>query len=72
MSYAVFFVWIVASIRELRNELHSRIDRFDEKFSAKIESLTIPVSRLEGAVYHLPRSAVLRPVTCITLDVASN
>jgi hypothetical protein len=50
MSYAAFFVWIVASIREL----HSRIDRLDEKFSAKIESLTIAVSRLEGAIYHSP------------------
>jgi len=50
MSYAAFFVWIVASIREL----HSRIDRLDEKFSGKIESLTIAVSRLEGAVYHFP------------------
>jgi hypothetical protein len=51
MSYAAFFVWIVASIREL----HSRIDRLDEKFSGKIESLTIAVSRLEGAIYHLPQ-----------------
>ena len=50
MSYAAFFVWSVASIREL----HSRIDRLDEKFTAKIESLTIAVSRLEGAVYHAP------------------
>jgi hypothetical protein len=50
MSYAAFFVWIVASIRELQ----SRIDRFDEKFSGKIESLTIAVSRLEGAVYRAP------------------
>ena len=53
-SYAAFFVWIVASIRELRTELHSRIDRLDEKFTAKIEALTIAVSRLEGAVYHAP------------------
>ncbi len=50
MSDAAFFVWIVASLREL----HSRIDRLDEKFSGKIESLTIAVSRLEGAVYHTP------------------
>ena len=50
MSYAAFFVWIVASIREL----HSRIDRLDEKFTTKIKSLTIAVSRLEGAVYHAP------------------
>jgi hypothetical protein len=64
-SYAAFFVWVVASIRELRNELHSRIghlgerftakiDHLDEKFTAKIEALTIAVSRLEGAVYHAP------------------
>jgi hypothetical protein len=44
LSYAAFFVWVVASIREL----HSRIDRLDKKFIAKIESLTIAVSRLEG------------------------
>jgi hypothetical protein len=50
MSYAAFFVRIVASLREL----HSRIDRLDEKFSSKIESLTIAVSRLEGAFYHTP------------------
>ena len=50
MSYAAFFVRIVASIRELL----SRIDRLDEKFSGKIESLTIAVSRLEGAIYHFP------------------
>ncbi|MBV8361566.1 MAG: hypothetical protein JO189_27075 [Deltaproteobacteria bacterium] len=50
MSYAAFFVWVVASIREL----HSRIDRLDEKFTTKIKSLTIAVSRLEGAVYHAP------------------
>jgi hypothetical protein len=46
MSYAAFFVWIVASLRKL----HSRIDRLDEKFSSKIESLTIVVARLGGAV----------------------
>ena len=57
MSYAAFFVWSVASIREL----HSRIDRLDEKFTAKIESLTIAVSRLEGAVYHAPPER--RPAT---------
>ena len=50
MSYAAFFVWIVASIREL----HSRIDKLDDKFSTKLDSLTIAVSRLEGAVYHAP------------------
>jgi len=50
MSYAAFFVGIVASLSELR----SRIDRLDEKFSSKIESLTIAVSRLEGAVYQTP------------------
>ena len=49
-SYAAFFAWVVTSIREL----HSRIDRLDEKFTAKIEALTIAVSRLEGAVYHAP------------------
>jgi len=54
MSYAAFFVWIAASIRELRHELHNRIDRLDEKFSGKIESLTIAVSRLAGAVCHSP------------------
>jgi len=50
MSDAALFVGIVASLRQL----HSRIDRLDEKFSGKIESLTIAVSPLEGAVYHTP------------------
>ena len=50
MSDAALFVGIVASLRQL----HSRIDRLDEKFSGKIESLTIAVSRLEGTVYHAP------------------
>ena len=47
-SYAAFFAWVVTSIREL----HSRIDHLDEKFTAKIEALTVAVSRLGGAVYH--------------------
>jgi len=34
--------------------LHSRIDKLDDKFSTKLDSLTIAVSRLEGAVYHAP------------------
>jgi hypothetical protein len=41
--------------------VYAKIDRLDEKFSgefrtvyAKIESLTIAVSRLEGAVYRSP------------------
>jgi hypothetical protein len=70
MSYAAFFVWIAASIRELRNEirelrdeLRSRIDRLDEKFSNKLEWLTIAVSPLEGVVYHAPPSAVPQPLT---------
>jgi len=50
MNYAAFFAWIVASLREL----HSRIGRLDEKFSGKLEALTIAVPRLEGAVYHSP------------------
>jgi len=72
MSYAAFFVWIVASIRELHSRIDrldekftakidrldekftAKIDRLDEKFTAKIESLTIAVSRLEGAVYRSP------------------
>jgi hypothetical protein len=60
-SYAGFFVWIVTSIRELHNRIDrldekftAKLDRLDEKFTAKIESLTIAVSRLEGAVYHSP------------------
>jgi hypothetical protein len=50
MSDAALFEGIVANLRQL----HSRIDRLDEKFSGKIESLTIAVSRLEGAVYQTP------------------
>jgi hypothetical protein len=46
-SYAAFFLWVVASIREL----HSRIDRLDEKFTAKIDRLdekfTARIDRLE-------------------------
>ncbi|MBV8451625.1 MAG: hypothetical protein JOZ29_05055 [Deltaproteobacteria bacterium] len=79
MSYAAFFVWIVASLRELHNRINgldekftakldrldekftAKIDRLDEKFTAKIESLTIAVSRLEGAVYHAPPER--RPAT---------
>jgi hypothetical protein len=63
MSYAAFFVWIVASIRDLRSELHSRIDRLDKKFSRKIESPIIAVSRLERCgLFLLRRSAVPQPV----------
>jgi hypothetical protein len=68
MSYAAFFVWIVASLRELHNRVDgldekftAKIDRLDEKFTAKFESLTIAVSRLEGAVYHAPLER--RPAT---------
>jgi len=50
MSCVAFFMWILASIRELRG----LIDHLDEKFSAKIEALTIAVSRLEGSDYHAP------------------
>jgi hypothetical protein len=46
-SYAAFFLWVVASIREL----HSRIDHLDEKFTAKIDRLeekfTARIDRLE-------------------------
>jgi hypothetical protein len=59
-SYAAFFVWIVASIREIHNridgldeKLTAKLDRLDENFTAKIESLTIAVS-LESAVYRSP------------------
>jgi hypothetical protein len=31
-----------------------RFDRLDEKFSGKLDNLTVAVSRLEGAVYHGP------------------
>jgi predicted PurR-regulated permease PerM len=46
-SYAAFFLWVVASIREL----HSRIDHLDEKFTAKIDRLeekfTAKIDRLD-------------------------
>ena len=50
VSYAAFFGWIVR-----------RLDKFDAKLDgefrtvyAKLDALTIAVSRLEGAVYHGP------------------
>jgi hypothetical protein len=68
---AAFFAWIVRRFDRLDDKIarvEGKIDRLDEKFEgefrtvyAKIESLTIAVSRLEGAVYHglpEPRRAI--------------
>jgi hypothetical protein len=50
-SYAAFFVWVVASIRELRNELHRRIGHLGERFTAEIDRLgerfTAEIDRLD-------------------------
>jgi phage host-nuclease inhibitor protein Gam len=67
-SYAAFFGRLVTSIhglrretRETRIELTDRLDAVDAKFTAKIDALTVAISRLEGAVYRglpEPRRAI--------------
>jgi len=57
-SYLAFFGWLVTSLRD-RNDVHelNRETRLDlggrvDALSAKVDAVTIAVSRLEGAVYH--------------------
>lgn len=45
---AAFFAWIVRRF----DKIDAKMDRLDERLIAKIDALTIAVSRLERAVYH--------------------
>ena len=60
-TYGATFAWIVrrfdrleerfdAKLERLEAKFDSTLTRLDEKFSARIDALTIAVSRLEGAV----------------------
>ena len=51
---SAIFAWMVRRF----DRLDAKIDRLDEKFSGKIDNLTVAVSQLEGAVYHGNATAV--------------
>ena len=67
-TYAAFFAWVVRRFDRLEERFDVKIDRLDIKIDkldekigsefrtvyAKLDSLTIAVSRLEGAAYHAP------------------